>query len=190
MANVFPTGERSNGRRSASRARRSEDEIPRERLRAAVEPHLARLQSVAERVLGCPDLARDAVQEALVALWRARDLPPNPRAWLVRAVLHRSLHARRTESRRRKWEQLAGAHWVETCPICDPESALAGRELRRRIDEALDALTPDQRLAVALREVECLDYAALAERLRVPVGTVRSRLNRARSALREALERP
>ena len=154
-------------------------------LSRALEGHAARLHAIAERILGSPDLARDAVQETFIALWRAPEVPQNLRGWLARTVLHRSLHARRTEGRRRRWEQLAGESWAENCPICDPERDAESRELSRRLECALDALSADQRVAFELREFDGLDYREIALHLDIPVGTVRSRLNRARRVLRE-----
>jgi len=158
---------------------------PTPELSRALERHAARLHAIAERILGCPDLASDAVQETFIALWGAPEAPKNLRGWLARTVLHRSLHARRTEGRRRRWEQLAGESWVDNCPICDPERDAESRELSRWLDEALEALSTDQRVAFELREFDGLDYREIASRLDIPVGTVRSRLNRARRVLQE-----
>ncbi|MEM7409309.1 MAG: RNA polymerase sigma factor [Myxococcota bacterium] len=160
---------------------------PCDDLHQLVAPHLGRLVEVAERILGSGAEADDAVQEALVTLWKAEVTPPNPRGWLVRTVVNRSLHARRTAQRRRKWEERAGIDWVTTCPLCDPEEAFENGELQQELDRALDALCDEHRMVVALR-VEGLEYHEIAERLSLPVGTVRSRLNRARSALRAELE--
>ncbi len=154
-----------------------------DKLAELVAPHLAQLTEVAERILGTGEQADDAVQEALVTLWNTRDLPPNPRSWLVRTVVHRSLHARRTAERRRKWEERAGFDWALTCPLCDPSETLEAQELEQRLERALAGLRDDQRIVVALR-AEGLDYQEIADRLEIPIGTVRSRLNRAREALR------
>lgn len=175
-------------RRSRGPARRTRPAARAEEpLLALVRPHLDRLFAVAERILGDPARADDAVQEALVTLWSSREAPPNLRGWLVRTVVHRSLHARRTEQRRRKWEERAGEEWSATCPLCDPSESIEARELERDLGQALDALSDEHRVVVGLR-AEGLDYGAIAARLGVPVGTVRSRLNRAREALREELE--
>ena len=158
-------------------------------LERAVEPHLSRLRAVAERILGCPDQAHDAIQEVLVTLWRTAEMPQNLRAWLIRTVIHRSLHARRGTERRRKWEELAGGEIVDSCVLCDPERSVQNRELRDRLDEALRALSEEQVRILELRALEGLEYEDIAGRLGVPVGTVRSRLNRARHALRLELAR-
>ncbi len=157
-----------------------------EELRRLVEPHMGLLRGVALRILGCPDQAQDAVQDAILAFWNARTAAPEIRGWLVRTVVHRSLHRRRTERRRRRWEDLAGAdHW-STCPICDPEDEVSRRQLLEAVDRAAQRLSDEHQIVLALR-AEGLEYEEIAHRLSLPVGTVRSRLNRARRALRERL---
>ena len=66
----------------------------------------------------------------------------------------------------------------------------AGLVDRMAIDVALAALSPDFRAAVVLRDVAGLDYAAIAEALDIPPGTVRSRIARGRAALADALGEP
>ncbi len=165
----------------------SPDPSPIER----AEPYLALLRRVAERILGSSELVDDVVQETLLALWDTREVPENLRGWLVRTVTHRSLHRRRSETRRRFWEARAAETWREhegCCALCNPELDALNRALQRDLDVALRALSEDQRLIVALRAIGGMEYTEIASRLEVPVGTVRSRLNRARRALRERLE--
>lgn len=164
------------------------DDSPDARARAAWRhsPHLLR---IAKRILQDPDLAHDAVQEALCTLAAAPRAPENVLAWLLRAVVHRSLHLRRSELRRRKWEERGGLDWARSCAMCGADQEIERAEQRNLLDEALARLSEEQRLILALREVEELDYEAIASQLRVPVGTVRSRLNRARAALRGELGR-
>ncbi|HMQ23229.1 MAG TPA: sigma factor, partial [Planctomycetota bacterium] len=70
--------------------------------------HLDRLRRIGLRITGCNDLASDAVQEAVIGLWRLRDdLPDDFAAWLGHAVVHRSLHLRRSALRRRRHEAIA-----------------------------------------------------------------------------------
>ncbi len=68
-----------------------------------------------------------------------------------------------------------------------PNEAALNLELGRKIEEALDGLGPDQRLAFVLREDQGLDYGAIAEVMGVSEGTVKSRLHRAKEALRHRL---
>ncbi|TAH38678.1 MAG: sigma-70 family RNA polymerase sigma factor [Planctomycetota bacterium] len=154
----------------------------------ACAAHAQRLLAVARRILGSEDLAWDAVQEALLALWMLRQAPPSPRAWLLRAVVHRSLHLRRGLQRRRRNEELA----LAACPLCTPEEplhVLENADLRAALAQALEVLSSEQRVVFLLYEVHGLDYAAIAAQRRVAIGTVRSRLSRARAALQAELAR-
>lgn len=64
-----------------------------------------------------------------------------------------------------------------------PEAALAAKEVARAVDQALAALPEDLRRAVTLREIDGLSYEAIASQMRCPIGTVRSRIFRAREAI-------
>jgi len=152
-----------------------------------VSPHVGRLLMAARGILGSEDLAWDAVQETLLCLWREKTPPLNLSAWLARTVFHRSLHCLRTRSRRRKHEERAAASRLEQDWGADPSEVLENREFRSTVERALAKLPDEQRKVFVLRELEQLDYEAIAKVLQVPVGTVRSRLNRSRLALREIL---
>jgi RNA polymerase sigma-70 factor, ECF subfamily len=153
----------------------------------ATRPLLGHLVSIARRILGDEDAAWDAVQEALVSLWREDEMPTNLRSWLARAVVHRSLHLARCQSRRRKHEAQAQFQRVEESDRDDPAHYLEGEDLGRILEEALSRIAPDQRTVLVLNVLEQMNYESIAKTLQVPIGTVRSRLNRARSALRELL---
>ncbi len=148
-----------------------------------IRPHLPALKATARRILGDDDAASDAVQEALIALWQSGGVPEHLRPWLLRTVLHRSLHARRSRQRRAFWEGRGGAA-VLPCAMCDPEREVEIGDLIDALDDALGALSPDHRAVMVLRNVEGLDYREISDRLNVPIGTVRSRLNRAREHIR------
>jgi RNA polymerase sigma-70 factor, ECF subfamily len=152
-----------------------------------LEPALQRARAIARRLLGCEHLAADAVQEALIVLCRQPAPPPELHGWLVRAVAHRARHLRRTARRRRHYEHAAGEH-CELHRGCDnPLHQAYAHELGERLDLALAALPEPQRAALALQVDIGLDYRGIAERLALPIGTVRSRLHRARAALQAAL---
>ena len=68
-----------------------------------------------------------------------------------------------------------------------PDRALARKEMAKRLWAALDALPFDQRTVIVLREIDGLSYEEIAESLNVAVGTVKSRLTRARQTLRGEL---
>jgi len=156
-------------------------------VREVLEPHVERLHRIARRILGCEDLAWDAVQEAAFTLFQQETLPPDPPGWLVKTVVHRSIHARRCRRRQAKREARVGAERA-CCHDPDPACNLQGEELRARLDAAIQKLADEYREVFILRELEGLDYAAIAREVCVPIGTVRSRLSRARSILRDALE--
>ncbi len=155
-----------------------------EEFAAAVRPHLRDVCSAAAAVLGCEHHAWDAVQEALLALWREPQPPPNLRAWLLRTVRHRGLHLRRTCSRRQRRDARAAAARPECSCHDDPCRILGDRETFLLLEKAGRRLPEELREVFHLREVENLEYAAIALRLRLPVGTVRSRLHRSRQALK------
>jgi RNA polymerase sigma-70 factor (ECF subfamily) len=155
----------------------------------ATRPLLGHLVLVARRILGDEDTAWDAVQEALLSLWLGGEMPSNLRAWMVRAVVHRSLHLSRCRSRRRRHEDAARIGRLEESDRDDPASHLEGEELRRTLREALSEIAPDYRSVLVLSVIEQMDYDSIAATLGVPIGTVRSRLNRSRKALREVLTR-
>ena len=161
-----------------------------ERFSAVVDPLRGDLARLAKRILHCDDLAQDAVQEALLSLWQAQPFPPNPAAWLIRAVVLRSLRINRSRSRRRKHEQRACSCRPEADPRGDATRTLEFAELGIQIRTALATLPESYRAVFLLREVERLDYEAIAASLQIPVGTVRSRLHRSRDALQEALRCP
>lgn len=158
-----------------------EQELARE-----VAAHQAMLRNVAARILRCPEQAEDAVQDAIVALWNRTERPPELRGWLVKTVIHRSLHRRRTEMRRQRWEHEAAFAASITCPLCDPEEEFAQRERAEVVDAAVAGLSSEFRAVVRLR-AQGREYDEIARMLELPIGTVRSRLNRARRSLRDQL---
>jgi RNA polymerase sigma-70 factor (ECF subfamily) len=154
---------------------------------AALAEELPHAHAVARRLLGCDHLAADAVQEALVALWRQPEPPADLRGWLVRAVVFRARHLRRTASRRRRHEHGAATHCALHAGCDNPLHHAYAHELGHRLDAALADLPSEQRAAFQLYVETGLDYRGIASRLSLPVGTVRSRLHRARQALQAAL---
>jgi RNA polymerase sigma-70 factor (ECF subfamily) len=148
-----------------------------------VRTQLPRLQRLARRVLHCTDLADDAVQEALFSLWNEGRMPVNLEGWLGQAVVLRSLHLSRSRRRRRSYEEQAGARRPERDPCGDVSRVLEVQEVRQAIAMALETLPEQLRAVVVLRAFEDQDYEAIARGLQIPLGTVRSRLNRARRAI-------
>jgi RNA polymerase sigma-70 factor (ECF subfamily) len=148
---------------------------------------------LALHLLGDPDRARDVAQEAMVRFFRSLgrlDSSRPVRPWLFRVVrnqvndLWRRGRMRRTEALDGRAGDLAGEL---KDPSGDPEESAQRHELRRRLWQALAALPTAKREIMVLRDYHDLSYAEIAAVLRIPVGTVMSRLHAARKALREAL---
>jgi RNA polymerase sigma-70 factor (ECF subfamily) len=145
---------------------------------------VARLDAVARLILRDADLARDAVQEALVRAWRdlpgLRD-PGNFDAWLHRLTVNASIDAVRRR-RRRVIE-------VELTPIHDPTIPdetvrVADRD---QLARAIERLEPEQRAVIVLHYYLGLPLQDAAATLAIPLGTAKSRLHRALTALRVAV---
>jgi RNA polymerase sigma factor (sigma-70 family) len=152
-----------------------------------VQTRLPRLQRLARRILHSEDMADDAVQEALFSLWKGGRMPPNVEGWLVRAVVLRSLHLHRCRRRRRRYEERASTRRPESDPCGDASRVLESQEFARVVTALLRKLPEHLGAVFVLREGEERDYESIAATLGVPVGTVRSRLHRAREALRDSL---
>lgn len=152
-------------------------------LETLLERHVDRIHTVCRRVLGDPEDALDATQEALIAVARGIGHFDGRSAfttWLYRVATNAALDEGRRKARRpRPVEQPE-----ETVGHMSPEDAV---DARLDVDAALRELPEDFRVAVVLRDLCDLDYAEIAEVLGVPAGTVRSRIARGRAALADAL---
>lgn len=131
--------------------------------------------------------ARDVVQEVFIrALREPRlfDADFKIQAWLYRVT--RNLCFNLSRDRRRRDRILAGRPRSEG-PTVDPLDAVFDGERQEEILAAVDRLSPDHREILLLRYYEDLSYAEIAERLAIKLGTVMSRLSRARNRLEEVL---
>jgi RNA polymerase sigma-70 factor (ECF subfamily) len=104
----------------------------------------------------------------------------------MHALVSKRRRSRRTSERVGSAERQVGGFDPTPAPR-DPGDAAAGAEAQARVQEALQELSPDLRLAVVLFDIEGLPYGEIARVLEVPEGTVKSRIHRARNALRERL---
>lgn len=147
--------------------------------------HYDRIHAVCRRVAGGTRDADDACQEALIKI--VRNLPrfdgrSSFGTWAYRIATNASLDELRKRQRRPSLHTVDEAHRPE--PV-DRAANLHTERFPDRLvlDDALDKLSQDLRIAVVLRDVADLDYAEIAEVLDVPVGTVKSRISRGRAAL-------
>ncbi len=132
------------------------------------------------------DLAEDVVQDVLVRQWQRGRLPSQPVRGLFHLVGRQSLQSLRSTRRRHDHENLFCTGAPCTCP--DPEEAAMLHEIERLLQTALAALPDRLRGPLLLHVVEGLGYQECADRLGIPIGTVRSRLNRARSRLQASAQ--
>ena len=159
-----------------------------------IEPHLDVLHRLARRLTATRADAEDLAQEALVRAFEKRAAlrePERVRGWML--ALTRNLHLNRVRDEKPQLIVLAGDRPTEGTarePRGDLERELLDRHLPDELLLALRALPEEQATAIWLREVEGLSYEELAEAMGTPVGTVRSRLARARASLLEALRAP
>lgn len=160
---------------------------PGQDLESVVIPLVGVLTRASRRILHDEALADDAIQETLLAYWTRPERPENPRAWLVHAVTLRSLHLARSQRRRRDHERRACLGRAEGSRQDDPARSLDYGDLARALDESLGRVPADSRAVFVLWAFEEMEYAGIAEALRIPIGTVRSRLNRTRKAIRQSL---
>ena len=156
-----------------------------------------RLYNTVCRLVGSDDRARDIVQDAFVSAYKALDGFHGKASfytWLYRIAVNASISEQRRRRRRPTPlsidAQLASTGDEPGAPVDQtrPSRHLEMLETQQAVTEALELLSPDHRAVVILKDLEGRDYRAIAEILDCPVGTVRSRLHRARMQLREKLK--
>jgi RNA polymerase sigma-70 factor (ECF subfamily) len=152
-----------------------------------VERYQDELYTMALRLLGTPADAADVVQETFLRAYM--NLPKlravSVRGWLFRVAVNAARDVQRRTVRRpaSPLEDGAGKVLELPAPGLGPEAAAEARERATAIRDALLTLPEDYRVAVVLRDVNDLSYEEIATVLRVPLGTVKSRLSRARLQL-------
>jgi RNA polymerase sigma-70 factor (ECF subfamily) len=151
--------------------------------------------NVAYRIMGERDSAADATQEAFISAYRAlrRFRGGSFRAWLLRIVTNACYDELRR--RKRRPQSSLDALFVEdespNSPLVgqseSPEGYTQRMELQRALEHCIRALPDDQRVAAVLSDVEGLSYDEIAAVTGTALGTVKSRLSRARARLRDCL---
>jgi RNA polymerase sigma-70 factor (ECF subfamily) len=154
-----------------------------------VLPHLDAARRLARWLMRNEHDAEDVVQEAsLRALRYFRTFTGgNGRAWFLRIVRNTgsNWHSRRAQAPTDPFdEEQHSSDW----PASDPETLLLQTDGRRVVEQAMSSLPDRFRELLVRRELEGLSYRDLADVMGIPIGTVMSRLSRARGALRGALD--
>lgn len=153
--------------------------------------------NTAVRILGDDDLAQDAAQEAFISAFQSIKSfrGGSFKAWILRTVTNACLDELRRQKRRpttplepetSDGEEIDSPKWLAD-PGMTPAQQAEADELEHAIQHCLDALPTEFRTVVVLADVQGLDYTEVAEASRVPLGTIKSRLARARLRLRECL---
>ena len=156
-----------------------------------------RVFNTALRILGDEDTAQDAAQEAFISAFRSINTfrGGSFKAWLLRTVTNACYDELRRQKRRpttplepetNDGEEMDSPRWLAD-PNMTPAEQSEADELEHAIQHCLDALPTDFRTVVVLADIQGLDYSEVATSARVPLGTIKSRLARARLRLRECL---
>ncbi len=156
-----------------------------------VRDHSARVYRLAYRLTGNQHDAEDLTQEVFVRVFRSLSTytPGTFEGWLHRITTNLFLDQMRRKQRIR---MDAMGEEADRYPAAEgrhsPERAYEHENLDHDVQRALDALPPEYRAAVVLCDIEGLSYEEIAVTLGIKLGTVRSRIHRARARLRVALE--
>jgi len=156
------------------------------------------LYRIALRIVHDECVAEDALQEAMIHAFRHIHSfrGGNFKSWLARVTVNASYDELRRGKRHNglPWEvftsegdEVESPDWMRD-PATGPEERAEVSELRKALHNCIRALVPDYRLIVILVDMEGMSYEEAAQVARVPVGTVKSRLARARMQIRKSLQ--
>jgi RNA polymerase sigma factor (sigma-70 family) len=144
--------------------------------------------SVAHRVLGRHELAEDAVQQTFVQAWQASeriDVDRDPAPWLATIAKRVAIDMFRRDTRRPA-RPLASVAPDDRAVVSLPPD-LASLDAVWHVRRAIDDLDPDEAAIVRLQHLDGMTHAQIAEKLGIPLGTVKSRSHRAHQKLAELL---
>lgn len=155
-----------------------------------VRRHEKTIFNLVYRMLGDYDEAAETSQEVFLSAYRAIDRfrgDANFSTWLYRIALNHTSTRRKSLNR----HQQRNVSLDDTEPVRDPQpgpaETMEKKEIRERVQRALNTLEPDDATVILLRDLQDIPYEEVARLLEIPVGTVKSRLHRARQALKSQL---
>jgi RNA polymerase sigma-70 factor, ECF subfamily len=149
--------------------------------------HIDELFRTAKRLTMNTVDAEDLIQETFMQAWKSFDkyeIGTNCRAWLYKIMFHKFEHQRRTKYTRAKYVQEADDLILNSAVYSEP---ISENLTDKQVIAALDKLPEHYRSVVLLADVHEFDYKEVAAVLDIPIGTVMSRLNRARTQLKKTL---
>ena len=157
------------------------------------------LYNTAYRIIGDPALADDATQEAFISAFKKLKSYRGGsfKAWLLRIVTNACYDEFRRQKRKPTTsldiytddgEEIESPRWMQDLSL-SPEKELERAQLDNAIQRCIQALPPDFRVVVILTELQGLGYKEAAKAIKKPLGTIKSRLARARLRLQECLQK-
>lgn len=167
----------------------SSAEQRRKRFEELIVPEIPFLARVARSMSRSSAQADDLAQETLLKAFRAMDRfdGRHPRAWLARIARNTAINRDQRNREHLLTDESMFESEVSEDALDDPERFVVDGEIDAVLREALDDLPPAFRAVVQLVDVEDMSYQQTADILGIPVGTVMSRLHRARKRLRNAI---
>lgn len=167
-----------------------------------VERHQKRMLNIAYRMVGDYEAACDVVQESFISAYKAiRKFRGEASfsTWLYRIVINTSRNRRKQMRTRRQWEGRSLDDPIETeegllkndppSPEASPLDRMERKEVQARVQACIDSLDPEFKEVLVLRDIQGFSYDEIRDILRVPDGTVKSRLFRARDGLKDCLKK-
>jgi RNA polymerase sigma-70 factor (ECF subfamily) len=166
-----------------------------------VQQHRDRVYNICYRMLGNKSEAEDVAQEVFIAVFKTIDSfreESKFSTWLYRVSVNHCKNrikylARRHDRDRDELDEntagVNGATMGSPVRAAQPDRALEGMQMEEVLREAIDSLDEEHRIVVVLRDVEDLSIEEICEITDLPDGTVKSRLHRARLALRKKLQK-
>ena len=153
-----------------------------------------RIYNIAYRMMGNPDDAMDVAQEALLKIYRSFKKFKNQSTfstWIYRVTVNTCLDELRKKKKgfllHLNDEEGSGKDIMDSSSDSLPEVSYERKERLKSLQKAILELVPDYRSVIVLRDIQGFSYEEIAEILHCPLGTVKSRINRARAELRKKL---
>ncbi|MBM3817876.1 MAG: sigma-70 family RNA polymerase sigma factor [Acidimicrobiia bacterium] len=159
-----------------------------------VRLHWRRVFNIAYKFVGRHDLAEDLTQDVFLKLFKSLDTfdrRANFQTWLISVSRNLCIDHYRSVRKERETmnRDVDPAALTPVATTRSPQMELEQRDRVRLLRAALDTLAPSLRTAVMLRDIQELTYQEIADRLRLPEGTVKSRINRGRTELARQIQK-
>ncbi len=161
-----------------------------------VRAHTKRVYGLCYRFTNSTTEAQDLTQEVFLRIFKSvksfRSDEGNFTTWLARLTRNLLIDHYRRSRQDRSTDSIEGQLPIleeKLTATARPDGLVAGREAREQLQSALQKLSPELRETLILRDLEEMEYREIADVLKIPEGTVKSRLNRARAELARAVRK-